>query len=75
MDMAEMTSRTVLKIRLCQDSNNSFFLKLRAEEDIVDHSLHLKMDEYCAKKWERVGSDEDVRSWLIGGWTYHEGLR
>jgi hypothetical protein len=22
-----------------------------------------------------MGNDEDVRSWLIGGWTYHEGLR
>ncbi len=45
------------------------------KEDIVDHCLHLKSDEYCVRKWEGVGFDEDVKSWLTGGWTYHEGLR
>jgi hypothetical protein len=49
---------------------------LKGEKCIVDYSLHFKNDEYCVKRWEGVGSDdEDVRSWLIGGWTYHKGSK
>jgi hypothetical protein len=51
-------------------------LKLRGEENIIDRSLHFKGDEYCVRKWKGVGNDdEDARSWLIDGWTYHEGSK
>jgi len=46
------------------------------KEGIVDYFFHLKTDEYCVRKWERVGSDdEDMESWLIGGKTYHGELK
>jgi hypothetical protein len=49
---------------------------LRGEENIVDRSFHLKGDEYYVRKWKGVGNDdEDARSWLIEGCTYHEGLK
>jgi hypothetical protein len=46
---------------------------LKRGKDIVECSPHFKNDEYCVRRWEGVGSDdEDVKSWLIGDWTYHE---